>query len=126
MRQPIERLPADHREVRGRFLGVTGDGVDFDLEVASGRRRASSGDLVKAHVRSMSRGMPITSRDLYTEVEEVVLRVGRQRLDVTVNTDRSYRIGRGMPRRSLREAVAEAIATVAPRARPAASDAPAP
>jgi len=113
-RRPPSEIPTDHRRAPVRFLGVTEHGLEFDLEVREVQRRASSNDMVKAHIRSMTRGTPLRQDDLYSRETEIALFVrGMHRVDVRINPSGAYSIGHRF-HRSLRDAVAEYLDRFAP------------
>lgn len=117
-RRTPDAIPTDHRRAERRFLGVTEDGLEFDLEVGSTRRRVGSGDLVKAQMNAMARGRPLSGADLYREEPEVVLFIkGRRRVDIRVNPNGSYSVGHRHSR-SLREIVEGSLSEFAPHPSP--------
>jgi len=113
-RRPPSDIPSDHRHVPTRFLGVTEHGLEFELEVREVQRRANSNELVRAHIRSMTRGAPIRHDDLYHRETEIALFVrGRQRIDIRINPNNSYSIGH-RTHRTLRDTVSEYLERFSP------------
>jgi len=115
-RRHIDQLPADHRRVSNGyvFLGIDDNGVEFELRVQSQRRHLSSSGVVKAQIRSMSRGRPLMPSDLYEDVTVIALFVdGRSRLDIHINPNGTYSVG---PRtgRTLKEIVGKLLQHHAP------------
>lgn len=117
-RRPTGQIPTDHRSFRGAFDGVTEDGMTFRLEVRDRNKRLGSAGLVKAHLKSMTRGRPMTTSDMYEKVVEIVLYVpDRHRSDIEVLPSGMYRHGRHADR-SLRALVSALLDDMAPRAVP--------
>lgn len=54
-------IPHSHRQIRGAFEGVTPSGVRFSILCRMGKRRANSGEMMRAHIRQMTRGMPMAA-----------------------------------------------------------------
>ena len=94
--QPItlEKLPRNHREMRGLYSGETDEGFPFTLYVHSGTRRATGNEMMKAQITSMTRGRPLSSADLNVPREEIYIVVGNgHRKDIAVNPNGSYSHG---------------------------------
>jgi len=117
-KRPTSELPDDHRRCRGVFDGVTDDGMSFRLEVRQASRRLGSGELVRQQIRSMTRGRPMTSGDLYKDVVEISLFIpNRHRADIEILPSGMYRHGRHVER-SLRAVVESMLDETAPRSGP--------
>lgn len=111
-------IPDDHRRVRGVFNGVTEDGSAFSLEVRNTRRRMNSGEMMRQHIRSMTRGRPMSAPDLYKDVVEITLFVDRRRrVDIEVLPSGAYRSGRHAER-SLKTLVETVLEEMSPRSAP--------
>ncbi|MCS4089631.1 hypothetical protein [Rhizobium sp. BK176] len=90
----IDTLPNTHERMRGTYSGETDDGVPFELYVHSGQRRAGGNDLMRAHIRSLTQGRPMSSADLHVKYDEIYILIGnQQRKDIRVNPNGSYGYG---------------------------------
>lgn len=119
-RRHIEELPTDHRRVPNGFvfLGIDDNGVEFDLRIQNVRKRLSSSGLVKAQMKSMSRGRPLQPSDLYEDETTISLVAMRKfRKDIRINPNGTYSIGHRSAR-SLREMVSIGLEEFSPRPRP--------
>jgi hypothetical protein len=119
-RRPIEELPASHLRLPQGFVfnGIDENGIEFELRFQNLRRRVSSSGMVKAQIRSMTRGRPLTQSDLYEEEATLTLFVSRKaRLDIRINPNMSYSIGRHTER-TLPEIVSAGLRQFTPRSAP--------
>lgn len=115
--QPIklETLPADHRQLRGTHAGVTDDGCAFQIYVNSGQRRAGGNDLMRAHIRSLTQGRPMTNSDLYVQHDEIYILIGRHsRKDIRFHDNGTYGHG-SIHGRTFRDIVTKMIEVFAPK-----------
>lgn len=118
----IERLPKDHREMRGAYSGQTDDGCPFEIYVNSGQRRAGGNDLMRAHIRSLTQGRPMTNADLYVQHDEIYILIGRHsRKDIRINPNGSYGHG-SIHGRTFREIVENMLRAFAPKPKLKADD----
>lgn len=111
----IERLPRSHKELKGLYAGETATGCPFEIYVLSGQRRASGNDLVRAQVRSMTTGRPMTNSDLYVPHDEIYVIIGNHhRKDIRINLNGTYAYG-SIFGRTFREVVENMIEAFAPK-----------
>lgn len=111
----IETLPNNHRELRGAYSGETDDGCPFQIYVNSGQRRAGGNDLMRAQIRSLTRGRPMADSDLYVQHDEIYILIGRHhRKDIKLNVNGSYGHG-AIYGRTFKDIVVNMINTFAPK-----------
>lgn len=114
----IETLPESHRELRGIYAGVTDDGCPFQIYVNSGQRRAGGNDLMRAHIKSLQRGRPMTDSDLYVQHDDIYILIGRQqRKDIRINPNGTYGHG-NIHGRTFKDIVVNMIGVFAPKPKP--------
>jgi hypothetical protein len=90
----IETLPASHKNLRGTYSGETDDGCPFQIYVNSGQRPAGGHALMRAHIRSLSQGRPMSNSDLYVQHDDIYILIGRHsRKDVRINPNGTYSHG---------------------------------
>lgn len=122
----IDRLPRTHKDLNGYYTGETDDGCPFAIYVHSGTRRANGHEIMQAQIKSMSRGRPMPSADLYKPHEEIYIIVGRRnRMDIRQNPNGTYFYGQVFGR-TFDEVVVNLIAAYGPKPKAETADIPPP
>jgi hypothetical protein len=111
----IDTLPNSHERMRGTYSGETDDGCRFEIYVNSGPRRAGGNDLMRAHIRSLSQGRPMSNSDFLVHQDEIYILIGRQhRKDIKINPNGTYGHG-SIHGRTFRDIVENMIRAFAPK-----------
>ena len=91
----INDIPDNHTHLQGYHTCENDDGIKFSLSITKGRQRVGSNELVKAQIKSITRGGPISQSDLYKENTRIILQIENfHQLEITANENGTYSNGR--------------------------------